>query len=662
MADSCVTMPNLLSILTLGIQIYLPNRVNVKTSKSASDYTQAILDELKHFPKDAELFINLGEAYLREGKFGEALKAYERASELDPSSSFQALYWEWVATVREAADDKAEALKAYAKWAECDPTCIEPIDRSGAIMVSEGQWTDLLLLRSQYAKLAEVAPTGELLESLALYAFIIEQIGGENKTPPMELTYSALEVNPKSIAMRYLMAALFARNGQIEGAKAEFLKVIEMDEDNTWNESRFSLNWNSTTATLMLGRLARLQRRFDEAIAYFGKCIKTEIGCSLEPFEEVITLLLELGRYEEALELVPKQVVHLQLAPWMQRLRARALLGLGQIEEAAKLYSVEEEPSQPEPQKPNAAETTIKEKLAAANALLDHAQYSQALEAFEALNSTYSDPIAGVVGWARCKKALGDAEASIAKLEKLVKEHPENTCVWELLSELYRDKGDTLRYRLSRIQIQAMICETPNALENEWIAPAAPDSGSIGLGISARALKGTGRLTITGVSGAEAPANIAWTYLRAEAERLGVPLPESTDMHIHVRNLGSEPRGLVQSGDAALGLLGDLADIPVCNEDIGLAAFLAMASALSNTPPSGMNVAGGRLDLLGGIYSSPTLAAGLSSLNESGIRWNRVILPRTVTTELDRLPAEIWTTADVFLCANAPQAVRAITE
>lgn len=631
------------------------------TTTRSRERTKTLEKQQALEPNNVDLAINLGEAYLREGRLDEAALVYARASELDPRSTFRAHYWEWLGLVRESRGELEQALEAYDNWADADPLSVEPVDRAGTLLVALGRWTDLALLRSQYGRRAECNSDPRILESTALFTYVMEQMGVAEDPPPLAQTYAALEVESRSVAMRYLLGVLFYRSGHLDAASAEFLRVLELDSDRTWVERRFSLGWRASTAWLMLGRIARLQGRIPDALQYLQSCLQTTTD-NLEPLEELTSLLVEQGAYEEALALLPEgdDELELEVPPWIRRLRARCFLGLGRVDEAARLLAP---PEVPRPRRETAprSDPKIRARLAEAEGLLKSGRFQEAMDAFSALGPARKRPLEARRGMARAAGGLGHWKEAARHLEAVVRELPEDAEAWSLLTEAYRRCGQPVRCRLARLQLEAVaLGPTPPQLQ-EWIAPASPDSDALGLGVSARSLPGEGRLTVTGVPGAEAAAHIAWTWLRAEAEALGLPAPSSRDVHVHVRELDPGLREPALPGEAPPGWPAP-GEVDVCGEDLGLAVLAALATALRGRTPTRSIAVAGRVDLNGGVHGSPSLVPGLARLREGGLTWDRLLVPRTMAAEIHRLPEEVWTTADLVLCADATQALQALEE
>ncbi|NMA28480.1 MAG: tetratricopeptide repeat protein, partial [Burkholderiales bacterium] len=429
----------------------------MSNSTRSRERTKALEKKASLEPKDAELTINLGEAYLREGRLEEAAQAYARAAELDPRTEFRALYWEWLGLVRETREELEQALEAYDNWADADPSSVEPVDRAGTLLVALGRWTDLALLRPQYERRAEGNSDFKLLESLALFTYVMEQLGATEDPSPMARAYAALEIENRSIAMRYLLGMLFLRSGQLEAANAEFLRVLELDSDRTWLEKRFSLGWRASSAWLMLGRIARLQGRVAEALQHLQSCLQTSLD-NLEPLEEMVSLLVEQELYEEALALLPEPEGpdDLEIPPWIRRLRTRCLLGLGRVEEAARLVEPGKPASSTRPRKDPGPDTRFRARLDQAQKHLQAGRFQEAHNAYASLGPARRRPPEVRLGMAQAATGLGRPKDAIRQSEILVREAPDHAEAWSLLAEAYRQTGSTIRRRLALAQLEAV--------------------------------------------------------------------------------------------------------------------------------------------------------------------------------------------------------------
>ena len=251
-----------------GCQFEKPERGGM--SKETASTSQGRLEELEEgtraAPKDSDLSLNLGEAFLRVNRVDEAASSYERAVELDPRSDLKTLYWEWLGLVREMEGRLEEALEAYFQWLDTDPVAISPLDRLGTLLVILGRWTDLRLLGSQFERRSEASGSLRGRETLALYTFVTEQFENTEFERMKDVTMQALEAEPDSPSMRFLLGLLAYNEGNLALSRGEFERVLELDVDGLWHESRFALGWNASKARVMLAKLARQQGDMETAL------------------------------------------------------------------------------------------------------------------------------------------------------------------------------------------------------------------------------------------------------------------------------------------------------------------------------------------------------------------------------------------------------------
>ena len=390
---------------------------------------------------------------------------------------------------------------------------------------------------------------------------------------------------------------------------------------------------------------------------------------------------MEREEYIRALQIFSAFGPLLTELPSLRRMYSRCLLGVGQIEAAAQIYENARKKDESKAEKgpvssQSSAEPTavVKDEIAAASAsttleaelLCDSGEYDKAIETWQKLLLTYPDNLSVTaevaLGAAKVYARQEHYDKAIAVLEGCMSTNPKvakNLEIWKFLSNYYKNSDQTLKYRLARIQVQSLTPAEEDSFNNEIIAVPVPNSGVVALGISARAMDGSGIVKVTGTETVASTMEIAWTYLRSEAKNLGLPDPNAYDFHIHLRdvsadinrelNLLSEYLGNESLADENLG----------AGEELGLAFLLAMVGALSATSGGALCVIGGRLDLQGRVYSSPQLAAGLQRMYDAGVRWKRLILPRAINADMEHMPQTIWSTPNLTLCSNARQAVKA---
>lgn len=537
-------------------------------------------------PKNSELGISTGEAWLRVGDVEEAVSVYARSAELDPRLELKTLYYQWLGEVRETQGDPEAALAAYHQWLALEPHALEPLDRVATLLVGLERWTDLMLLRPHYARRAEVGQP-RARESLALFSFVLSQLGTPDEVSPLERTYAALELGAQSISMRYLLGVLLYRQGHLEAAQREFLRVLELDPDGTWLEDRFTLHWKSNSAHLMMARVARLQGQHAEALSHLQAGGAHSLAG--EGLDEMALLLLENGRYQELLELLPEEA-----DGWVERCRAEGLLGLGNLAAALETY----------------------ERMAA---------------------PTDEDPSAE-------QPAVSRVPETIQELEELVAEQPRHFEAWDRLSGLYENEGRLEPSRLARIQAEKL---RPITVPGGFVF-ATPGGPLAGFRFQATSRPGKGTLSVSGLCNREAEelARFALTLIQPRCEAYLLEDPRFREIHLHVSPMAGPMRAApaVPRGPAPP------EDPPRLDEEAGPAVLAALAASLA--PPHTEDqrlLLLGRLELDGSLRGPVSLAPALGSLTDTGYRWSRLVLPRSAAPELLRLPPQMWLRAPLAL-------------
>ncbi len=560
--------------------------------------------------KDSELLVTLGEAYLRGGKVGEAVQAYARASELDPRTDFKTLYWEWLGLVRESRGELEGALEAYRRWLELEPALMDPVDKVATLLVVLQRWTDVVLLRPQYVKRLELGLDPKALESAALYGFVLEQLGSPEDVSCLDRTYAALEYDPDNISMRYLLGVLLYRSRHLEAAQAEFERVLALDEDETWREKRFALQWNAVSARLMLSRILRLQGRIGEAVALLKDTPLESDG--VEAVREMAAVLLEAEEYDKVLELVTSCE---EQRPALSSFTAEALLGLGKIAEAARILKAGF-PVEGDSVGDAVKTAAITSKEDGAKVLQEASEYIQA----------------------------GDLEGGRRLLESYLGEQPSDLETWRTLEQIYRSAGEPVLARLARIQ--AVKLQRQEELPSGCYWPAPVGMGCVGYCFQAVSLPGHGRLWVTGASkGVEELARLSMTLLRKRFEVLGLEDPSYRDLHLHVIRLDGEGEPVSVS------------------EQAGAAVLVALGKSLCpGCLETGRVMVLGAFDLSGDFNGSAEVVEGWMRFYASGYRFDKVVLPAKVAPELLRLPPSIWVEAEVDFCEDVVELISRVVE
>ncbi len=153
------------------------------------------------------------------------------------------------------------------------------------------------------------------------------------------------------------------------------------------------------------------------------------------------------------------------------------------------------------------------------------------------------------------------------------------------------------------------------------IGMAWTQTGGDILTIETTTMKGRGRLSLTGQLGEvmKESGEAAYTYLRANAVRLGVPedFYRRLDLHVHV------PEGA----------------IPKDGPSAGVALLVSMLSALTEKSPAGGLSMTGEITLRGRVLPVGGIKAKVLAAHRAGIR--KILLPKENEKDLSEIPEEI---------------------
>jgi len=636
-------------------------------SKEKASTSEERLEELQQgtlaAPKDSELCLTLGEAFLRVNMVDEAAASYQRAVELDPRSDLKALYWEWLGLVREMEGRLEEALEAYFQWLDADPVAISPLDRLGTLLVVLGRWTDLKLLGPQFERRIEVSGHPRARESLALYTFVIEQFGQTEKEAAREVTLSALEADPDSPSMRFLLGLLTYRDGQLELAQGEFERVLQLDSEGLWHEPRFALDWNSSKARVMVAKLSRQQGDVETALRLLSEADDLDQSDS-EGLVEVAELLVENHRYDELLHLLD------QITPGpsrLDRLRAESFLGKGRITEAARIYEVEARIFQD-----GEEEGDTEDSFARVNQQLEELwnrhQRGEAVDdeliqlRREDRTAVEQSPMgAGLILLQRIRTGALDGDGGRQEIQSLSRKFPNSVAVWEACSQASRALEDPLSTQLTALVASKLRhgsqpgpsgSFTSNSRRpHRVLVGVFTDVGPLVVSLEADVgredkdqLFGWGRECL--LPGLE----LAKGVLEGLAEGRGgarETIPELTFFPKSFRVMITPVIVPSEGGPPHLLLSGELGSIP-------FGFLVALLSVVRDTEFQQTLVLG-RLGLRGDIDGVAQLEETLMTIERSGEVWDRLLLAEAGAFRLLRVPAWLWHDRTVQLVNSAAQ-------
>ena len=614
-------------------------------------------------PKDSELCLTLGEAYLRVDRLEDAALSYQRAVELDPRSDLRALYWEWLGLVREMEGRLEEALEAYFQWLDADPIALSPLDHLGTLLVVLERWTDLSLLGAQYTRRTEVHANPRARESMALYTFVTEQFQGGELSESKAATLAALELDPDSPSMRFLLGLLTYREGHIDLSRGEFERVLELDADGVWREPRFALDWNGVKARVMVAKLARLQGDLATALELLGGLGDLEQSDS-EGLDEVADLLLEHHRYEELLNLLKDLPTE---STRVAQLRAEGLLGLGRLNESAAILKneagLETRTTEEDEDRLSARLEELWELVRVAGDRGTELQ--DFLEEYP--NLTKLHPLGACLQlWYTDRLGLSSSQQMAEKAEELCQTFPSIPEVWETAADIFLRNQCPDRAHLAKLMASKI---RPDVLNGPAGTLSVSKAGGVGVLVVSNTEQGPLVVRIEADRGRQTTDQLfGWgcqllrpglelakgAYLDLmEARYSGRALdqalyPRSFQVVVTPILLPGSSETLKNLND------GDLGSFPL--------GFLAAMLASLVRKESRQILVSGRLGLRAKIDGVTGLENALLSLQELGIRWDEFFLAESSSHRLLRCPAWSWYGRKITLLGNASDLLKLTEE
>jgi hypothetical protein len=525
---------------------------------------------------------------------------------------------------------------------------MSPLDRLATLLVILGRWTDLRLLRPQYTRRSEVAPTSRTRESLALYTFVTEQLGEGKMEETRNVTMTALEADPDSPALRFLLGLLTYQDGLLELSRGEFERVLELDHEGLWQEQRFALDWNSAKARVMVAKLARLQGDQETALTLLESADDLDRS-DTEGLTEAAELMLENGRYDELIHLLS------DLPPGpsrIERLRAEGLLGRGLWAPARDIFETESALlSGDTPAADPAAELKARLEI-----LWEKARRAEELgEDVAALRREApriweEEPLgATLMLLHRARQGALSGSVLYSELEQLSSRFPNSPAVWELAELVFADGSQTGAQQLASL-VRSKLEHGAKAAPTGVFASAPPGGTEILVTLVTEGAPLILKLEAE-IGREERDQLFGWgqdqlrsglALAKGVLEDLGESGPESRgqlpELSLFPRSFRMMATALSLSQQASkISALvdGDLGSIP-------FAMLVALLSALRDPRVGRRLLVLGRLGLRGNIDGVPRLEDTLLALHQNGVAWDHLVLARAGAFRLMRCPSWLW--------------------
>jgi tetratricopeptide (TPR) repeat protein len=164
-----------------------------------------------------------------------------------------------------------------------------------------------------------------ILMFVLLRGYFSDFIGQQRARAAFRQNLESATLNPADASAHYNLALIHQSRGEIDAARERFEKAIQIDPE-------------EIDASYQLGRIARGQKKYSEAIAHFEQVVSRNPAHSQhEIWREVAATYIGAGQYEDARNALEQFLEHRPSDPEGLYLMGRAHAGLGHKREAANL-------------------------------------------------------------------------------------------------------------------------------------------------------------------------------------------------------------------------------------------------------------------------------------------------------------------------------------
>ncbi len=264
-------------------------------------------------------------AYLLEQKkLGDGLAEYKKAVELDPNDSDAHVNLGAALFNQKNLDG---AIAEYKKAIELDPTNSATHNRLGTALFNQKNFDRAI---AEYKKAIELDPTNSATHN-RLGTALFNQKNFDRAIAEFK---KAIELDPNNSDAYYNLGLAFVNQENFDGAIAEFKKAIELDP-------------NNSDAHGNLGVALFNQKNIDGAIAEFKKAIELDpnnsnahdnLGAAAGNLGNLAYQSLLIKEFEKSLDASDRAIAAAPSLVWLYSNRAHALMFLGRLDEARKLY------------------------------------------------------------------------------------------------------------------------------------------------------------------------------------------------------------------------------------------------------------------------------------------------------------------------------------
>lgn len=158
-----------------------------------------------------------------------------------------------------------------------------------------------------------------------LRGYFVDIMGSHRAKAAFKQNMESATLNPADASAHYNLGLIHQSRGELDDAKARFERALEIDPE-------------EIDAAYQLGRIARHQKRYGDAIQHFEHVVtRNQAHSQYEVWREVAATYIAAGQFEDARTALDQFLEHRPSDPEGLYLMGRAHAGLGHKREATSL-------------------------------------------------------------------------------------------------------------------------------------------------------------------------------------------------------------------------------------------------------------------------------------------------------------------------------------
>lgn len=291
------------------------------------DAEMILKDSIQANPHSARAHYNLAELYRIQGRFGDALGEFQKASEAKPDIDLDRMYAK-IGTVYANELDFGNAARSFLRALEINPNLVVARLDLANLYARQSRYDEAL---KEYATILSLEPSRP-----DVYANLAQvYLKTSNYDRAIESGRKALDLDPRQRQAEYTVAQALIRLGRVQQGHEELSKFQRMEAEAEAEEHHvreaLSLNQEALSAVA--------KNQYDKAIMLLRRAVDHDPQMGL-PYASLGFVLMKTSDHEQAVKNLRKALELNFDLPQIHRYLAEEYKAMGRLAEGAKEHSI----------------------------------------------------------------------------------------------------------------------------------------------------------------------------------------------------------------------------------------------------------------------------------------------------------------------------------